>query len=177
MTLPNILTLLLGLATTVLGILLKAEYDKRIALQQQVEEKKREAYAKFNETINDFLTAANQKDSSKGMDIVAKQLIKMRQGIWQYGSGEVVKAYSIWSQCMFAAKTDDKLSAASLVLMADLIVKMRKDLGLSKPKPLNSLDILRVFTTDADSRYDELANDAKIWRDKFLARKHQILKT
>jgi hypothetical protein len=87
----------------------------------------------------------------------------------------VVKAYGVWLQCAFAGRVDNKLYAAGLVLMADLIVKMGKDLGLSKAKSLSSVDILRVFVTDVESRYDELARDARTWRKNFLAKKHEIL--
>jgi hypothetical protein len=55
MNIAEILTLLFGLATTVLGILLKAEYDKRKSLQQQLAELRRNAYYAFNESINEFM--------------------------------------------------------------------------------------------------------------------------
>jgi len=57
----QVLTLLFGLVATVLGILLKGEYDKRIALQQQVSELRRKAYSAFNEAINDLLASTKEK--------------------------------------------------------------------------------------------------------------------
>ncbi|RPH73927.1 hypothetical protein EHM76_04605 [bacterium] len=171
MNIPEILTLVFGLATTVLGILLKAEYDKRVNLQQQLAERKRSAYAAFNESINDFVLSS--KSQPKDIHRIAKQLMELRQGIWQYGSDEVVKAYALWQQCVFAGNDENKLSGASLVLMADFIVKMRVDLGLSKKNSLSSLDILRIFITDVESRYDELAGQARVWRNQFLSKKHE----
>jgi len=99
--------------------------------------------------------------------------MELRQGIWQYGSDEVVKAYTLWQQCVFAGDETNDLSAASLVLMADLIVKMRKDLGLSKSKTISALDILRVFVNDTEAKYDDLVRAARDWREKFLATKHE----
>jgi hypothetical protein len=47
------------------------------------------------------------------------------------------------------------LTTAPLGLLADFIVKMRVDLGLFKKNSLSSLDILRIFVTHFESRYDE----------------------
>jgi hypothetical protein len=172
MNIAEILTLLFGLATTVLGILLKAEYDKRKSLQQQLAELRRNAYSAFNESINELMLSS--KNPPKDIQRTAKQLMTLRQGIWQYGSDEVVKAYTLWQQCVFAGTDENKLSSASLVLLADFIVKMREDLGLSKKNSLSSLDILRIFVTDVESRYDELTNEAKSWRKQFLSKKHEL---
>ncbi len=172
MNIAEILTLVFGLATTVLGILLKAEYDKRINLQQQLAELRRNAYSAFNESINAFMLSS--KNPPEVIQRTAKQLMDLRQGIWQYGSDEVIKAYTLWQQCVWAGNDENKLSSASLVLLADFIVKMRVDLRLSKKNSLSSLDILRVFITDVETRYDELANEARVWRDQFLAKKHQL---
>ena len=168
-------TLIFGLVATVMGILLKAEYDKRSALQQQVSEHKRKAYAAFNDTINDFLTHAKEKEQTRNIERAAKQLMELRQGIWQYGSDEVVKAFALWNQCVFASNNDNDLAAAAIVLMADLIVKMRRDLGLSKVNTLSSLDILRVFINDVETKYDGLVASAINFRTKMRATKHVIL--
>jgi hypothetical protein len=173
MSIPEILTIVFGLATTVLGILFKAEYDKRMALQQQLAELRRSAYSAFNESINEFMLSS--KNPPKDIQKSARQLMGLRQGIWQYGSDSVVKAYTLWQQCVFAGSDENKLAGASLVLLADFIVKMRVDLGLSKKDSLSSLDILRIFVTDADMRYDELAGEARTWRNQFLSKKHQLL--
>jgi hypothetical protein len=172
MSIAEILTLIFGLATTILGILLKAEYDKRVTLQQQLAELRRSAYSAFNESINEFMLAS--KSPARDIQRTAKQLMGLRQGIWQYGSDEVVKAYTLWQQCVFAGSDENKLSSASLVLLSDFIVKMRIDLGLSKKDSLSSLDILRIFVTDVESRYDELADEARAWRTQFLSKKHKI---
>lgn len=84
MNVSEILALLFGLLATVLGILLKAESDKRMSLQQQVAEDKRKAYAKFNESINDLMTSALSEDPAKQSERVAKQLADLRQEIWQH---------------------------------------------------------------------------------------------
>jgi hypothetical protein len=82
MNISEVLTLIFGLATTILGILLKAEYDKRTALQKRVAEQKRNAYTAFDKSINEMLAMVNKgQDMSKASD-VAKQLTDLRQGIW-----------------------------------------------------------------------------------------------
>jgi len=172
MNLGNILTLIFGLATTVLGILLKGEYDKRMALQQQVSEHKRSAYAAFNETINSFLVGAKDTNQTKNAEQTVKQLIELRKEIWQYGSDDVIKAFAAWSQCNFAAKGDDNLSKATIILMADLIVKMRIDLGISRPNSITPLDILHIFLNDIELKYDGLTANAKKFRDSLHQAKH-----
>lgn len=169
---PEILTFVFGLATTILGILLKAEYDKRVSLQQQLAELRRSAYSAFNESINVFMLSS--KKSPNEIQKTARQLMDIRQGIWQYGSDDVIKAYTLWQQCVFAGSDENKLSSASLVLLADFIVKMRVDLGLSKKTTLSSLDILRIFITDVETSYDDLATEAGAWRTQFLSKKHKI---
>jgi len=175
MDISNTLVLLFGLATTALGILLKGEYDKRAALQKQVSDYKHSAYEAFNEAINEFLAGAKDKDQAKNAERAVKQLMDLRKGIWQYGSDEVVKAYALWNQCVFAAKDDNELSGAAIILMADLIVKMRKDFGLSNSDSLTSLDILQVFINDIEVKYDDLTTTARKFRKKLREAKHTHL--
>ena len=157
MNVSDILALLFGLLATILGVLLKAESDKRMSLQQQVAEDKRKAYAKFNELINDLMAAARSKDPAKQSERVAKQLADLRQEIWQFGSDDVVQAYAVWNQSAYTLLSGEQNSKAALVLMADVIVKMRQDMGLSKKGGIKPIDILRIFVTDIENTYDEHA--------------------
>jgi hypothetical protein len=94
-SISSILALVFGLLATVLGILLKAEFDKRMSLQQQVAENKRKAYAKFSELTNALMVAILSKNSDKEITQVAKRFSELRQEIWQYGSDDVVRAYAV----------------------------------------------------------------------------------
>lgn len=170
MGLSDILTIVFGLIATALGIMLKAEYDKRMLLQQQVAENKRKAYSKLNELWNDLLKVSKERNSDQKIHAYAKQMLEARQEIWQYGSDEVVKAFSLWSQCSFIGGEDHKHGA--VVLMADMIVKMRQDLGLSKKESLTALDILRIFLTDIEEKYDDYVKEAKDFRKRLLSTKH-----
>jgi hypothetical protein len=77
MSISEILTLVFGLATTILGVLLKAEYDKRVALQQQLAELRRNAYSAFNESINEFILSS--KKSPHEIQKTARQLMGLRR--------------------------------------------------------------------------------------------------
>ncbi len=153
MEIGNILALIFGLIATVLGIWLKSEVEKRQTLQQQVAEGKRTAYVKFNELISDLMASTQARDPDKEVARVAKRLADIRQAIWQYGSDEVVKAYSAWNQCTYESPTEQQESIPSLVLMAEVIIKIREDLGLSKKGSIKPIDILRIFIIDIDAAY------------------------
>ena len=172
MDIMNVLTLVFGLTTTVLGVLLKGEFDKRTALQKQVSEDKRKAYAKFNELINNLMATTRLKNPAKQSERVAKQLAELRQEIWQFGSDEVVQAYAVWNQSTYALLRDEQGSMAALVLMADVIVKMRQDMGLSARKGTKPIDILRIFVTDIEDTYDQHAAAAVKFRKELLKKRH-----
>lgn len=172
MDIMDVLTLVFGLAAAVLGILLKAEFDKRMTLQQQVAEDRRKAYAKFNALINDLMTATRSKNPVKQSERVAKQLADLRQEIWQFGSDDVVRAYAVWNQSAYALLNGEQDSIAALVLMADVIVKMRQDMGLSKKNGIKPIDILRIFITDIEDTYNEHAAAAAKFRKELLSRKY-----
>ena len=174
MDLSTTINLILGIITTILGVMLKAEYDKRVNLQQQLSEQKRRAYSTYSESINTVIQSSKEGSSTKKIDLVAKKMAEQRQEIWQYGSDEVVKAYASWLQCLFSVNENERFSKAPLVLMADVIVKMRRDLGISKGKSLNTLDILRIFLTDVEKNYDEMVTSASEWKKHFNSLEHQI---
>ncbi len=167
----EILALLFGLIATILGIWLKLEVEKRLALQQQVAEGKRNAYANFNELISDLMASTHAHSPEKEAAKVATRLANIRQEIWQYGSDDVVKAYAAWNQCTYeAAVTEQNASIPSLVLMAEVIVRIREDLGLSNKRSIKPIDILRIFITDIDESYPIHENAANIFK-KDLAKR------
>lgn len=175
MDIQTILTLVFGIATTLLSILLKAEYDKRTILQQQVDDRKRDAYSKFNQIINDFIRVINKKDEKIDYKKIVDSLMQHQKEIWQYGSDEVVKAYYVWENCMWSSSEMNDLSSVSILFLADLILKMRRDLRLSTKRSLTALDILRIFVKDIEDKYDDLAITAKKWRNTYISRKHESL--
>jgi hypothetical protein len=165
MEIGEILAILFGLIATVLGIWLKAEVDKRLALQQQVAEGKRTAYSKFNELISNLMSSSQAAHPEKQADKVAERLADIRQDIWQYGSDEVVRAYAAWNQCTYqSALSSQGGPMPSLILMAEVIIKIREDLGLSKQGGVKPSDILRIFITDIDESYKMHERAAKAFK-------------
>jgi len=166
------LSALLTLSTTVLGILLKSENDKRMALQQQVAEQKRNAYAKFGTLISTVIAAPGSPDAAKRAEKLTKEITDLRKEIWTFGSDEVVKAYAVWHQRHYRSSAEQTEATGSLALMADVIVKMRQDMGLSKRKSLKPIDILRILITNVEEKYDEEAKAAIKFREQLRSRKH-----
>lgn len=144
MQIGEILAILFGLIATILGIWLKSEVDKRLALQQQVAEGKRTAYGKFNELISNLMASSQAAHPAKEAEKVAKRLADIRQEIWQYGSDEVVRAYAAWNQCTYqSALSSEAGPMPSIILMAEVIIKIREDLGLTKKGRVKPIDILK----------------------------------
>lgn len=159
---------LLGLLSTLLAAALANEFRRRQQLEQQLFEKKREAYSSFNEIVNTLLGQARVGEGSQlaqqedALAELLRALMETRQRLWTFGSSEVIRAYSDFQQVSFRQQGEDH---AIVVLMADLILAMRKDMGLSN-KGITALDVMRMFLRDADETYDTARSAA----DKFKQR-------
>ncbi len=151
-------------AAAILGIRLRTEADTRRALEQQVYENKRVAYSGFHGFINDILAQARRDEtpsqSDKRLKELVRRLFEIRKEIWTYGSPDVVRAYSAFNQ--YSVNVQER-SLGGIVLVVDLILTMRTDMGLSN-KGLSRLDVLRMFINDVDDKYREAVIEA----DTFL---------
>ena len=147
----------LGVLSSVLGVLLKAEREKRQELARQVYENKRTAYERFTEVINRLTsqTAAKSQTTADGEKLI-DELVANRKEIWNYGSPEVLRAYSEFFQ-LGGAHFDEGKNVAP-ILIARLILAMRIDMGLSN-KGVDELDVLRTFLKDIDSPYKQAVKD------------------
>jgi len=167
----GVLSVLLTGALAIVGIRYQNEARRREQLQEQLFEKKREAYSSVNELLTKFLAypkilekLGSTKRVAKYMDEMTDALIDARQKVWTFGSPKVISAYSALQQVSFKPQGN-----AVVVLAADLILAMREDMGLSNDG-ITALDILRVFLTDADETYDEAKAAAEGFKERLRTR-------
>lgn len=154
-------------AIGVLGVLLRNEAAKREQLTQQVYENKRNAYGIFHSVMNEVLASTTLGDvdltDPNQLQRIAKTLMEVKKETWTYGSPNVVKAYTAFNQYSVGVGKGIVGKEGLMVLLADLILAMRDDMGLSN-KGLTALDILRLFINDIDDKYDEAAQQAETFR-------------
>ncbi|MBN1310289.1 MAG: hypothetical protein JXB30_02640, partial [Anaerolineae bacterium] len=121
---------------------------------------------------NERLHPIKSDDSDDQFAQAVGQFADLQPEIWQYGSDDVVQAFAVWYQIMRELGDGQQDPAVALVLMADVIVKMRQDMGLSKKKGIPPLDILRIFITDIEDTYNEHAAAAREFKKSLLKKKH-----
>ena len=167
----GVLSVLLTGALAIVGIGYQNEAHRRQQLQEQLFEKKREAYSSVNELLTKLLAypkilekLGSTKRMAKYMEEMTDALIEARQRVWTFGSPKVISAYSVLQQVSFRPQGN-----AVVVLAADLVLAMREDMGLSNDG-ITALDILRVFLTDADETYDEAKAAAEEFKQKLRTR-------
>lgn len=174
----QVLVGLLGLLAVILGGLfarertkLQDEQGRRQQVQEQLSEKKREAYSSVNEVLTKLFAypkilekLGSTKRMAKYMDEMTDALIEARQRVWTFGSPEVIRADSALQQVSLRPQGN-----AIVVLAAELILAMREDMGLSNDG-ITALDMLRVFPTDADETYDEARAAAEEFKEKLRTR-------
>ena len=163
-TLLGFLSAALVATTGILAVRLRTEAEKRQDLAHQVYENKRSAYGTFHGVINEVLASATLKNvdltDPEQLRRVAETLMEVKKEIWTYGSPAVVKAYTAFNQYSVGVDKGIVGKNGLLVLLADLILAMRDDMGLSN-KGLTALHILRMFINDIDDKYQEAAEQAE----------------
>ena len=166
-----VLSTLLASLLAIAGIRLQNEARRRQQLEEELSEKKREAYSSVNALLTKLFgfqkvleKSRSTKQSEKQMDEMSKALMESRQKVWTFGSPKVISAYSALQQVSFRPQGN-----AIVVLTADLILAMREDMGLSNDG-ITALDILRIFLTDADKTYDEARAAAEEFKQKLRTR-------
>ena len=104
----EVLASLLGLLAILLtGLLarerikLQDEQGRRQRLEEELSEKKREAYSSVNALLTKLFgfqkgleKSRSTKQSEKQMDEMSKALMESRQRVWTFGSPKVISAYS-----------------------------------------------------------------------------------
>jgi hypothetical protein len=76
---------------------------------------------------------------------------------------------------MYALQNGRQDSVVALVLIADIIVKMRQDMGLTKKDSIKPIDILRIFVTDIETGYEENAAAAKKFKKDLFEKRYPIV--
>jgi len=157
-------------------IQLQDEQGRTRELEEQLFEKKREAYSLVNEYLTKVLAWAKISEKSRSTKRteklkgeIAAGLIEARQRVWTFGSPKVISAYSALQQV-----TSRPQGNAVVVLAAELILAMREDMGLSNDG-MTALDILRTFVTDVDETYDEARAAAEEFKQKLRTRTNILL--
>lgn len=148
-TTPIILTLLAGV-----GWLYKHEKEKRVQIEKQLSEKKYQVYIKF---INLYFQLYENVKNNKKMpnSEMSKTMIEIKKELMMYGSDSVVKRFFIWQQFSKDNKTN-----VSLIPITNIIIEMRKDMGMPKSK-ITTTDFLKSLVRN-EEEYNSLRNQGVV---------------
>jgi len=134
---------------TIFGILFAYWKDRRKTAEEAHREKKISVYTPFLDIIFIVMKKSNsnitpdQANDPAGEYLRSTEffdsLIEIKKGMTFYGSPDVIKAMNAWQSR--AGKESNGLVIMKLV--GDLLLAMRKDIGLSN-KGLNNLSILQM---------------------------------
>ena len=132
--------LLLGLAA--LGWLYRHERERRVAVEQQVSERKYKAYL----LLIDVFFEATRKQRPGGSGLHPEQLEQtmadVHKELMLYASDEVLKLFQVWT-------LESRRGTIDMMRLGEFIVAIRRDMGNPKTK-IQAEDVLRQIIRDYD---------------------------
>jgi hypothetical protein len=133
---PVLVVLLAGV-----GWLYRHERERRTAAEQQVSERKYQAYVTLLDVFFDMMKAVRQKKKLPEQQLV-DQMVDANKDLMLYASDDVLSLYHDWLN-----KSRD--GVVDLGQFGELILSIRRDMGHAKTR-IKSDDVLRQMITDYD---------------------------
>lgn len=140
----SVVSAIIAGAIAVFSLIFTYLRDREKARQEAHREKKVEIYSLFFDIIFRGLQESKKEaDSSEywGSTELQENLLKIMKGILSYGSPNVVLAFNKWK-----AKATDS-PTVQMICIGDLMLAMRKDLGLSNTG-LTNANIHQIYVSD-----------------------------
>lgn len=151
-SLSPILVIVLSIISAGVGYLIKHFIEKRKDLLSKVNEERREHYQEFVDLVVDILDTAKKDDIINSAEIVPK-LSKFYKKYILYASPGVINSFSEYFQYLYSGNDATKQTNPSIHIrkLSDVLVEMRKDLGLSNKKlGQNGENLFRAIINDFD---------------------------
>ena len=154
-TLTTLLTILTGVVVALATAFFtsrfyvhQAKTDLRHEYQRRFNEKKWETYTGFAATLKSVVvsTKAGRLDRDQHKQIA--RLLDFVSELWLVGSDDVVAAVLAWRQ----TAASENPGAESLLLLGDILIAMRRDLGDTTTK-IEARQILATFINDVDTTF------------------------
>lgn len=134
----------------------RSDLSKEIELlkisESQLQIRKIEEFTNITDVLFKYMFDKEyQEELNKNPDKLKVIMANIGSRLFYFASDETVKKYIEWKKFGWAnTESDDKKEAAKIiVIFADLVVLMRKDLGYKKTE-CNRDDFLSIFVSDWD---------------------------
>lgn len=158
----------LALLSAFLGIKWQSSAKENATLKERLSPNKEKLYSDILEFQMDYL----RKDVRPSQNDFKEKMVEFEKSLLLNSSNAVLLAYGDYMQNFFDEKiADDLKSNRTFVLLGNLIIEMRKDLGHSKF--MNSLfwfDPLRLWIKDVDTIIPESKKGFRLQVNKVLNR-------
>lgn len=133
----------LGALSAYLSIKLQSTSQQKLRLQESLNKQKQKVYQDLVEFLFDVIESDHKYSEEEKIQKATQLLRKMTYS----SSPDVLKSFGDFMQAQYNDSDPDHIIARKL--MAELIVQIRKDLGLrSRFSRENWLDVMRIYIRD-----------------------------
>lgn len=155
LSLNSILLAVFAICSATLGILLQRKTERIKIIENQLSQKKYDAYADLVAIFYDLIkdTKGNTK---KNENDLATRIIDAKKNLFFYGSDEVFKKFSAW--LVYSNKSQGDIRHIHYFL--EMMILIRKDMGNKRTKLIEK-DIL-ISLTQSEEEYKKIIELTKI---------------
>jgi len=144
-----LLTILLPLIGGAIGYLYKQGIDKKKELQSEVNRERRDIYQQFVNLIIDIFSETKIGKEVQNEEILSKFFEFYKKYIL-YASPDVINSFAEYLQSVYNQE-QNKDTSFSIRMLSTIMLKMRKDLGLSNSSlGKDGEKLFRALITDFD---------------------------